>query len=190
MSKIVHESMAESALFEKHLLRELYAYLEGLLTMQNQRSNMVYVVSLGTDRPHWSSLSWKEFVTQKEVYFHPFGSGSWPKMPPNYLGFRYSDKLQSIHHIDSYKIVTDLREMTAYIPEIDGEKWANEDDTPHYLYYLGPAIRPGHDVRTGKPYRSTRVWAALDLLLTCDTISEARDLTQKRLHEVEEFDAR
>lgn len=41
-----------------------------------------------------------------------------------------------------------------------------------------PVIEPPHEVRTGNIYRNQRVWCALDLLLTCKTIREARDKTQ------------
>ncbi|MGO9447787.1 MAG: hypothetical protein ACLQQB_07410 [Solirubrobacteraceae bacterium] len=43
------------------------------------------------------------------------------------------------------------------------------------------AIRPEHVVRTGNLFRAQRVWCALDLLLTSETIREARDKTQERL---------
>ncbi|HWA53222.1 MAG TPA: hypothetical protein VG816_03530 [Solirubrobacterales bacterium] len=36
------------------------------------------------------------------------------------------------------------------------------------------------EVRTGKLYPSQRIWAALDLLLTCETVAEARDKTKLR----------
>ena len=52
---------------------------------------------------------------------------------------------------------------------------------PHFLYHLGPAIRPPKPVKSGKIYPSGRVWCALDALVTCRTISEARDLTNKRM---------
>ena len=53
---------------------------------------------------------------------------------------------------------------------------------PHYLLKLGPAIRPPKEVRTGdKIKRSMRVWAMLDLLLTCSTITEAPDNTKHQL---------
>ena len=46
---------------------------------------------------------------------------------------------------------------------------------------LGPAIRPDHEVRTGKGIvRSARVWVDIDPLLTATTITEAADLTRRR----------
>jgi hypothetical protein len=59
------------------------------MTIQNQTSNTVYVVSLGAERTSWSgSLTPIEIVTVKDRYFHPIGDG-YPKEPPNYLGFRW-----------------------------------------------------------------------------------------------------
>jgi hypothetical protein len=157
---------------EKRLLAEFRVYLERIVKMQNQLSNRVYVVSLGTHKPKGCELSFREFATRR-VYFHPFGRSGWPKEPPNYIGFRYEGRLQSIHHVESWKIVTDMHREISEIPP--GE-WG-----PHLIYALGPPIVPPHVVKTGKIYRNGRVWAALDLLLTCDTISEACDLAKKRL---------
>ena len=55
------------------------------------------------------------------------------------------------------------------------------DWDPHFLMTLGPAIRPDHEVRTGKGVvRSARVWVDIDLLLTATTMTEAADLTRHR----------
>lgn len=141
--------------------------------MQNQTSNEVYVVSLGSGSPERCSLTWIDIVKQRDKYFHPMGSG-WPKEPPNYIAFRYNGKLQSIHHIEEYVISTNMRSEIAEMPD---EEW-NE---PHFIYMLGPAITPTKEIKTGKIYPSGRVWCHLDALLTCDTISDARDLTKKRM---------
>ena len=53
-------------------------------------------------------------------------------------------------------------------------------DTEHFIFELGSAIVPSKIVKTGNIYRNGRVWAMLDTLLTCDTISEARDIIYKR----------
>lgn len=163
---------------EKRLLEQLRTYLRRIVNMQNQESNMVYVVSLGKDIIEKSSITWIEVVTKKKRYFHP-AQKNWPPSAPNYIGFRYDGKLQSIHHVASWEIVEDLHSS---IPEIGVKagEWG-----PLYLYKLGKPIIPNTEVRTGNLFRSGRVWAMLDLLLTSNTISEARDLTQKRLSEDE-----
>jgi len=162
---------------EKRLLSELHRYLKGLMTMQNVTSNLVFVVALGQEPLDWSSLTFKDTVVERNRYYHPVGGkrGGWPKTPPNYLGFRFDGRLQQIRHVEHYEVIT---RPHAFIPEIIPEAdWSAE---PHFLYTLGPVIEPPQLVRTGKIYRNLRVWAALDLLLTCESISEARDMTQER----------
>ncbi len=92
---------------EKRLLHELRSYLGGIVKMQNQESNLVYVVALATGTPEWSKISWKDIVNKKNRYFHPFGVKGWPKEPPNYLGFRHDGKLQSIRHVEAWRVVDD-----------------------------------------------------------------------------------
>lgn len=82
---------------EGRLLRELVRYLRGLMSMQNQTSNRVYVVSLGAKPTSWSgSLTPIQIVTEKGQYFHQIGGG-YPKDPPNYVGFRWGGRLQQIN---------------------------------------------------------------------------------------------
>jgi hypothetical protein len=97
--------------------------------------------------------------------------------PPNYIGFRFHGKLQAIRHVDFYDVhhrPWDLILGLAGKPDWD-------DTHGHFIYTLGPPIVPPATVKTGKLYRAQRVWAAIDLLLTSATISEARDKTAERL---------
>lgn len=69
--------------------------------------------------------------------------------------------------------------MHIFIPEIPDEEWE-----PHFIYTLGPAIKPSKIVKNGPGVRrAARVWAMLDLLLTSDTITESRDISYKRSEE-------
>ncbi len=142
------------------------------MSSQRQDSNLVYVVSLGSGTHDGWTIPWIDIVTRYRRYFHPLGKG-WPKEPPNYLGFRYGGRLQSIHHVESYEVVTDLAKACPGIPR--GAR------PPHFLYTLGPPILPSRIVKTGNVYRNGKVWCALDALLTSTTVSRARDVTQKRL---------
>ena len=185
VASIALESQRTSNHVGKRLLQELVQYLDGIMTLQNQTSNQVYVVALAGGKPDWSALSWQDIATQRHRYFHPVGGNGWPKTPPNYLGFRYSGRLQSIHHVDSYIVVPDREAMASAFPEMPSDTWEAQDlfSKAHFLYTLGPAILTSHEVRTGSIYPSGRVWAALDLLLTSQTISEARVLTQQRTNQ-------
>jgi len=156
---------------EKRLMSELANYFESALQAQRHGSNLVYVVSLKAGAESWSRLGWREFVTTRRRYFHPDARG-WPRQPPNYMAFRYDGRLQSIHHIEHAEKVPD---MHTRIREVRAGRIKD-----HFLYTLGPPITPSKTVRTGNLYRASRVWAELDLLLTCDTIAEAVRRTRDR----------
>jgi len=97
--------------------------------------------------------------------------GAYPRVVPNYIAFRYDGKLQSIHHVDDYRIVHTLR------PHPGGAR----DDVGRapLLATARLPIRPDQETRTGKGIaRSARVTVDIDLLLTSATITEARDATK------------
>lgn len=161
---------------ERSLLRELATYLAGGTAVRDTSSNRVYVVSLSAKTWQWLPGSFIDFSEGHRMYFHPAGGG-WPKEPPNYLGFRYRAALQSIHHIDDYKLITRPHD---HLPFTLGSEWADwEFDRPHFLYWLGPAIRPSQPVAS-KMTRATRAWADIDLLLTCPSIREAVEASKNR----------
>ena len=178
IARLLSQSASQGTQAEKRLLRELTIYLRGLINMQNQQSNQVYVIALGNQEvQRWSGKAWRDWVIQ-ERFFHQSMDEHWPKEPPNYLGFRYDGKLRAIHHVESYEIVNNLH---GRVPIKHYEKWMSK---PRHLCRLGPPIRLDDKFApksTG--LWNTRVWAALDLLLTCKTISQARDKTSRRLSE-------
>jgi hypothetical protein len=162
---------------EKRLLRELQRYLKGLMSGRDIRDNMVYVVSLGKGPTSWSPISPRDIVIKHRRYFHEVGGSSrgWPREPYNYLGFRFDGRLQQINHVERVEVSQRPQD------HVKGFSTGYEFDRPHYIYYLGPPIKPDHEVKSGRVTRSLRVEAALDLLLTCKTISDARDKTKRRL---------
>lgn len=171
--KIAQESYIKSNHSQKRMLNEFCEYMKGWMTMQNTNSNRVYVVSLSRVCPEGCDFSFIDIVKKFKKYFHPFGVSGWPKEPPNYIAFRYDGKLQSIHFIEKYIVTSNLHDELKVMPDF-------EEDGDYFVYRLGPAIVPQKEVRTGNIYRNGRIWAMLDTLLTCDTISEARDLSNKR----------
>jgi hypothetical protein len=109
-------------------------------------------------------------MVEKDGYYsHPFGK-NWPQQPPNYIGFRYAGKLQSVHHIDSYKIVKNLATIN--------RKWPRTNEN-RFLYRLGPPMRPCKEIKSGKSIRNRRVECAIDTLLSgaFDTLDSARNET-------------
>jgi hypothetical protein len=162
---------------EKRLLLDLSRYLKGFMTMQDVSSNLVYVVSLGREIES-TGMTYRDVVVDHATYFCPIGGGAgkWPKEPPNYLGFRFDGRLQQIRHVEEYRVTDD--NYAGFKPLKGKVDWSGER---HWVFSLGPAIEPSHEIKTGGLYRAQRVWVALDLLLTCETIAEARDKTKARL---------
>jgi hypothetical protein len=176
----------------KLFMRQLCSYLEDIMELQDQESNLVYVLALSNDTWNVASASWVDFVNEHRRYFHPYGKG-WPTTPPNYLGFRYNGRLQSIHHVEQCECVTDLGMKCPGFIKSKWKRSARSRRSRQYLLYrLGPPICPTQEVRTHnvrtkrRIFMNARVWAALDLLLTRKTIAEARDRTQKRLQQLAE----
>lgn len=167
---------------EKLWLRELINHLEGYAAMDRARDNMVYVVSLGSGPMREDGQrTWIDVVEKDRRYFHPVGN-TWPSHPPNYIAFRYRGQLQSIHRIESYDVVLDVSSVDP--------SWVSTS-VDHFVYALGPAIRPAKTLKAaGKEdsvQRSARVWCAIDTLLSgeFDQLGEARDETKRRLAEAE-----
>lgn len=163
---------------ERHLLHQLTTYLGKVTTVQNQKSNLVYVVALSNDTFECGALTFLEVVEKHGRYFHPIGGagGGWPPDPPNYLGFRHGGELRSIHHVESYEVINNFK---PYFTDV-----STPLDRPYYLYRLGPAIRPARRVPTNGQgltiYASGRKWIYIDLLLTAGSVAEARHLTKER----------
>lgn len=153
---------------------ELAKYLGGLADVRNLDSNRVFVLSLSS-RPldGWpAAITAIKVVTDYQRYFFPAGASGWPKVPPNYVAFRYWAKLQSIHHVDDSVIIDNPSEFFPGAPE---------RSNPLFLLTLGPPIKPDHEVPTGpKLPQAARAWADLDLLFTAATISEAAAITRAR----------
>ena len=167
---------ATSGFHEKKLLRELADFLNKTMNQSNLQSNQVFVVSLNSKllTPSWVGTTFVDVVERHGKYFHPIGH-RWPVTPPNYIAFRYGGELKAIHHIEKAVVTKDLSDVAP------GVLPSCPVTLPHFLYSLGPAIRPPHRVPAGpKVLRSNRVTVALDLLLTASTITEAMVETKKR----------
>lgn len=157
----------------KKMLDELCGYLEGVIGMQNYLSNEVYCVSLSRDKVNEnSSLRWLDIVTVYGKYFCPQGN-SWLVEPPNYIAFRYDGRVQSIHHIENYVITKNIHKYISEYPDV-------QEKIPHFVFTLGDAIIPSKCVKSGATIRARRVWAMIDLLLTCDSVDEAVKKTKER----------
>ena len=145
----------------------------------------MYVVSLGTAPVAERDFDFRDVVVNYDRYFHPaHGAKGFPRKPPNYLGFRYDGRLKRISFVEQAAIYDMRVDLPDELPDLPARHVVDLDEktgrADHVVYRLGPAIVPARPVRTGNLYRAARVWAALDLLLTSDTIAEAAVLTRAR----------
>ena len=143
--------------------------------MRDTNTNEVHVVAL--TRKVWdgwpADLSPVDEVEKHRLYHYPT-VGRYRKIVPNYMGFRYDNRLQSIHHVDSYEIIDTPH---GHVPGGPDLLW----DAPVNLLHLGPPIRPDHKVPTGEgTWPSAPMVVDIDLLLTAATIVEARNATKLR----------
>jgi hypothetical protein len=172
--RIAQQARAESTGFEEKLwLSQLSDHLQEFVAVERVTDNTVYVVSLGVNpMAEGGTHTWIDVVEKDQCYFHPVGGG-WPIQPPNYIGFRYHGKLQSVHHVDSFQVVEDLSTINPL--------WL-KTDSHHFVYRLGPPMAPTTEVRTGNIFRNGRVYCAIDTLLSgaFKTVSDARDETKRR----------
>lgn len=179
---LIHKARSDTGAYaDKVWLRELDRHLQEYVAMERVTDNRVFVVVLSADpMMPGGKHTWRDVVEKDGYYFHPLGSG-WPAQPPNYIGFRYDGRLQSVHHVDHVEVVRDLSGFNPL--------WLSTD-YDHFVYSLGPAMRPPIEVRAGNIYPSGRVWCAIDTLLSgaFRTISEARDETKRRLRETSPAD--
>ena len=88
------------------------------MTMQNTTSNLVYVLgpqrlSARLVRHHLQGHRWSSAATTSTLL--AAGREAGRKTPPNYLGFRFEGRLQRVHHVESYEVITQPHD---YIPEI------------------------------------------------------------------------
>ncbi len=154
---------------QKRLLDEFQSYITNAVTMRSIDTNRVWVVALTDDTmPGWT-ITFKDVVDDHRKYFQKVSKGN----PATYIAFKYKSRLHSIHFVEKYEEIMDA---TPFFDQPNGEPFPE----PHYLFSLGPPIRPAHEVKYGKIWNPGRVYCMLDTLLTCNTIEEAVKETKRR----------
>lgn len=158
---------------ERLWLGQFADYLKGATAVREYDSQWVYVVSIS--KAKLGSRTFREYVVDEEVYFHPFGK-NWPRRPPVLMGFRWDGRLQQVNRVDSATVVPALQDEW---PDIPLGPEPGESYGPHALYRLGPKLRVP-EIPTGNIVMARRAWVLLDQLLTEPTI-EAAEKASKAL---------
>lgn len=151
---------------ERLWLNELDTYLAGATAVRPPSDQWAYCVVVN-DNLFGQKSTFREFVVDRRVYFHPFGgSKGWPRRPPTFLAFRWGGYVRQVNRVRESEVVADLADRFFDIPR------SAKDPEPHVVYDLGPDI-PIPPVRTKGTFANARVWVLLDQLLTSETLKEA-----------------
>lgn len=149
---------------ERLWLEQLNTYLAGATAVRDPSEQWVYNVVLSDQV--FGGRTFRNWVTERRVYFHPSGVGKgWPKRPPILMGFRWRGRVHQVNRVSAANIFENLNDR---FPEVD----PSEDSAPHVVYDLGPNL-PLPDLPTRGTYATARVWALLDQMLTQPTLQEA-----------------
>ena len=154
---------------ERLWLAELSDYLRRAVRVTDPASSWAYCVSLSTAKPAGGGArTYTDFVVNDGVYFHPFGWGSgWPTDPPNFLAFRWSGHVRTIHRVVAHEVIPGLQARWPDIPK------DADSVRPHALYTLGPPLPMHGPLPAGTNYRAARLWVLVDQALTSPTLKEA-----------------
>ena len=113
------------------------------------------------------------------VTFRPYPRGGtpsarrWPKVPPNYVAFRWNGYVHQVSHVEGYVVTDALHDV---IPEIlAGETWS-----PHIVYRLGPAIPMAAPLPSGTKLSSVSVLGGARPAVTSPTLKQALVETRTR----------
>lgn len=136
----------------KAVLADFDIFLRRVIAMTDVDSNLVYVVSLGNGGPTTGGVTWRNVVADNRIYWHKVGgdSSGWPVTPPNYMGFRWHGKLQSIRHVEGHQLFRNARDI---LPQAASEDWG----PPHLL----PAWSSNTAARCGELEGTMAKWALL-----------------------------
>ncbi len=94
---------------ERLWLDELNTYLRRATAVREISDCWTYCVVVSDDRPGGGGArTFREFV-EAGTYFHPFGTGGWPKEPPNFMAFRWGNQVQRIHRVVAAEVVPTLQ---------------------------------------------------------------------------------
>jgi len=149
---------------ERHWLEQLTIYLAGATAVRDPSEQWVFNVVLSDTV--LGGRTFRKWVTDERVYFHPVGVGKgWPRRPPILMGFRWGGRVRQVSRVVGANIYANLHDR---FPEID----SGEDPDPHVVYDLGPDL-PLPTMSTSGTYATARVWALLDQMLTQRTLQEA-----------------
>lgn len=151
----------------EHLwLTELERYMGATTSTRDSADQKVFCVVIS--QATFGDLTFRQYVEQERVYFHPYGGrNGWPKRPPNFLCFRWEGRVRQVNRVESFEVVEHVSQRWPAISVDQAGSGAS------IIYNLGPNIPIPQGITTKGVYSSARVWCFLDQLLTHPNLADA-----------------
>lgn len=162
---------------ERLWLDQLEEYMGTATSKRPVTDALAYCVVISNDQ--FGDATFRDYVVNQRVYFHPVGGGGWPTVPPNFLAFRWDGAVRQVNRVAGYEIVAHLSERFHSVKD-DHSAESRPPGGAHIVYELGPDIPlPSGGIPSGtKNLRAQRFWVLLDQLLTQPTVIDAREATK------------
>jgi hypothetical protein len=163
---------------ERLWLDQMEDYMGAATSKRLVTDALAYCVVISKDV--FGDATFRDYVENQRVYFHPVAGGGWPTIPPNFLAFRWDNAVRQVNRVVDYEIVAHLSDRFPAAID-DHTVGSRPPGDAHIVYRLGPDILlPGGAIPSGElNLRNQRFWVLLDQLLTQPTVIDARDATKK-----------
>ena len=164
---------------ERLWLDQMEDYMGAATSKRPVTDSLAYCVVISNDP--FGDVSFRDYVQQQRVYFHPVAGNGWPTVPPNFLAFRWDNAVRQVNRVVDYEIVARLANR---FPAVEDDESAGSRPPwgAHVVYRLGPDIPlPNGAVPSGpngQNLRAQRFWVLLDQLLIQPTVIDAREATR------------
>ena len=164
---------------ERQWLDQMEDYMGAATSRRPVTDSLAYCVVISNDP--FGDVSFRDYVENQRVYFHPVAGNGWPSVPPNFLAFRWDNAVRQVNRVTDYEIVARLSDR---FPAVEHDESASSRPPwgAHVVYRLGPDIPlPDGAIPSGPAgvnLRAQRFWVLLDQLLTQPTVVDAREATK------------
>jgi hypothetical protein len=162
---------------ERLWLDQLEDYMGAATSKRPVTDSLAYCVVVSNHR--FGDHTFREYVVDQRVYFHPVSGGGWPTIPPNFLAFRWESAVRQVNRVVDYEIVAHLSERFPAVAD-DHSAGSRPPGDAHVVYRLGPNLPlPEGGIPSGeRNLRNQRLWVLLDQLFTHPTVVAASEATK------------
>lgn len=88
---------------ERIWLDQLEDYMGSATSKRPVTDALAYCVVISNDV--FGDATFRDYVVNQRVYFHPVVGGGWPTIPPNFLAFRWDGAVRQVNRVVDYEIV-------------------------------------------------------------------------------------